>query len=234
MKNLKKLPVNNRGSFTTVLVVLLFAVLFLPACKRSNDDVQPGAALSVVNLISGNSAIDFYLNNQRVNGTSLLYLQRLAYFNTFPGLNKFDVTIGGTLQGLATDTATLAPGKFHSLFIVEDGNTQFLLTTDDLADPPAGKAKVRFVNVSPDAPNVDLLVSGGASLFTNQGFKSYTDFTLVDPATYTFEIQQSGESAVKATSSDIKIEAGKTYTVLVYGLWNGTAQQAFAVDAMEN
>jgi hypothetical protein len=234
MKKLKKMPVNNPGYFTAVFIMLLSAALSLSSCKRTNDDAQPTAALSVVNLIPGNSAIDFYLDNLKLNNPSMLYMQSLSYFNAYPGVRKFDVTTGGTFQALATDTATLKSGKYYSLFVSQKQNVQFLLTMDDLSDPPAGKAKVRFVDLSPDAPNVDMVIPEGTVLFTNQGYRSNTNFETIDPGIYTIQLHQAGNSVAKVTNSNVKIDAGNTYTIIAHGLWNGTGDVAINIDVMKN
>ncbi|CAM3484759.1 DUF4397 domain-containing protein [Pontibacter korlensis] len=87
---------------------------------------------------------------------------------------------------------------------------------DDLTAPASGKAHVRFVHLSPDAPNVDVVVQGGPVLFSDMEFKEASAFTPVDAGSYTVEVQpvNSDDAAVSAT---LNLQSGKIYTVFARG-----------------
>jgi hypothetical protein len=77
---------------------------------------------------------------------------------------------------------------YHTLFAVakrkpsklNPGNRDSLiLVYDDLDAPASGKVKIRFANFSPDAPNVSFAQAGGIAIFTNVGYGSFADQTVL-------------------------------------------------------
>ncbi|MFP3491116.1 DUF4397 domain-containing protein, partial [Staphylococcus sp. SIMBA_130] len=58
-----------------------------------------------------------------------------------------------------------------------------LWALNDDMEASEGKAKVRVVHASPDAPNVDIAVKDGDVLFSDVAFKSTSDYAEVDPMT---------------------------------------------------
>ena len=231
MKPFKNLSGDNKRNFKVLFITLFsIAILFASCTKRSHEEVAPGASLLVANAIPRSTSIDFYLDNQRVNLQSMFFSQGLDYFYVVPGLKKLDITLGESGQVLATDTATLKVGNYYSLFAIEKGMAEFVVAKDDLSNPPSGKAKIRFIHLSPDAPNIDIAIAGGATLYTNRTYKSYTDFMLVDPTNYTLNIRQTGNTAVKIAKADVQIEVSGIYTIMAIGFWNGAPQQNLTFD----
>jgi hypothetical protein len=50
--------------------------------------------------------------------------------------------------------------------------------------------------LSPNAPAVDVALTGGAVVFGNKAFKDYTAFTPLDAGTYNLEVRVAGTSTV--------------------------------------
>ncbi|MCB0210789.1 MAG: DUF4397 domain-containing protein [Anaerolineae bacterium] len=100
-------------------------------------------------------------------------------------------------------------------------NSEALVLTDDNTPPEAGKAKVRFIHVSPDAPAVDVAVKDGDVLASSVAFKSASNYITVDANRYTLEIRSAGSSDVVLDVPWATLPSGSTSTVLVMGLANG-------------
>ncbi len=144
-------------------------------------------------------------------------------------------TTGATAAGTTTPVGAagaagisgsveLAAGKAYSLVVVGTSSSQQTLTlTDDLTAPPSGKAKVRFVHASPDAPAVDVAVSGAATpAFGNVAFKGATDYATVDAGTVTLNVNAAGTSNTVLALPNVTLDAGAVYTIYAVGLANGT------------
>ena len=59
-------------------------------------------------------------------------------------------------------------GSYYTVFAADSvANIAPLVLADDLTTPAAGKAHVRFVHLSPNAPAVDVAVTAGPVLFAN-------------------------------------------------------------------
>jgi len=96
-----------------------------------------------------------------------------------------------------------------------------LVLEDNNAMPAAGKAHVRFVHASPDAPAVDIAVTGGPVLFSNIPFKGIGDYLPVDAATYDLEVRLAGTETVALSVPGVMLDEGNVYTIFAMGLAGG-------------
>lgn len=88
---------------------------------------------------------------------------------------------------------------------------------DPVAAPnePAESASLRFVQASPDAPNVDVFVDGVA-LLTNVPFKGTADYLVVPSGTPRITVRATATSALILDQS-IPLTPGRKYTMLITG-----------------
>ena len=100
-------------------------------------------------------------------------------------------------------------------------NIEPLVLEDNNTAPAAGKAHVRFVHASPDAPAVDIAVKGGPVLFSNIAFKGVGAYTPVAAGTYDLEVRPAGKMDVVLAVPGVKLEDGAVYTVFAMGLAGG-------------
>jgi hypothetical protein len=222
-------------SFKVLGIVLFGMTILLTACKKISDTTQADTtSLNVVNASPGNLAINFYLNNVFVAGPSLSYTERSGYIQTYAGGTKFDASVGGTNQLILTSTINLISQKYYTLFFAGTNQSPAVVfTEDDLFSPATGKAKIRFIHLSPDAPALDLAIKGGMTLFGARDFKSVSDFIEIDPATYSFQLKAGTSSAV-AELINVPIEAGRIYTVWAGGLMAASSSDPISIQAMAN
>src|SRR5690606_26518839 len=95
------------------------------------------------------------------------------------------------------------------------------LAEDNLTSPASGKVKIRFANFMTGSPQLDVYEQAAAdSLFGKKSFKTVSAFKEVEPGDKTFELRQTGQTAVKL-SVPVTLEAGKIYTLTAAGLWTG-------------
>ena len=96
-----------------------------------------------------------------------------------------------------------------------------LVLVDNNSAPAAGKAHVRFVHASPDAPAVDIGVTGGPVLFSNVPFKGVGDYLPVGAGTYDLEVRIAGTETVALSVPGLTLNEGTVYTVFATGLAGG-------------
>ena len=97
-----------------------------------------------------------------------------------------------------------------------------LVLMDNNSAPEAGKAHVRFVHASPDAPAVDIAVAdGGPVLFSNIAFKGVGDYLPVDAGTYDLEARVAGTDTVALSVPGVALDEGTVYTIFAMGLVEG-------------
>lgn len=142
---------------------------------------------------------------------------------------------GGTyaIKVLPAGAAADATGVIEANVTVEGGRAYTIaamgklaaigpvVLSDDRSAPGAGKARVRLVHASPDAPAVDVAVKGGPVLFSNIAFKAASAFGEVAAGTYDLEVRAAGTTTVALAVPGVKLEAGRTYSVFALGLLQG-------------
>lgn len=87
----------------------------------------------------------------------------------------------------------------------------------DTAAITDGKARVRAVHNSPDAPAVDIAVAGGPVLFSGLAFPNASDFAEVAAGTYDLEIRPAGTMDVALAIPGVTLEPGMIYNVYAVG-----------------
>ncbi len=101
---------------------------------------------------------------------------------------------------------------------------------DDNAAPSEGKAKVRFVHTSPDAPPVDIAVRDGPTIFPNVAFKSVAGYVTVDAGTYALDVRPAGATSVALSVPGVVLRPGQIVTFFGAGLLSANTLSAVAVD----
>ncbi len=82
---------------------------------------------------------------------------------------------------------------------------------DDLTPPAAGRANVRLLPASLEAPSVDVLAEGGPVLARDAELGEPTDYTPAPAGSWTVRAEGGGTSGM----TDLALDAGTVYTLLV-------------------
>lgn len=210
----------------------------LSSCLKSHNDyyAPPVAYVSFIQASPDEPPLDFYLNNNKVNTVPLLYGNGIDYFRAYMGTRIVNFYNQGSTSKIFSDTIHLNTDVAYSLFLANTAaHPEVVLLTDSLSRPPAEKASVRFVNLSPDAPAVDLAVKDSAAFVSNKAFKGYTSFLPVQAKSYTFEVRQHGTNTVLATLANVNLNSGLVYTIWLHGLAASTSDSdKLSVDMVTN
>ena len=198
-------------------------------------EVAGKSNLMVVHASPDAPSVDLYLDENKVNGDPLEFPNNTGYLQIDAGARKVAVNPAGSNTSVISDTLTFDPNKSYSLFAINVvASIEAIATEDDLTPPAAGKAHIRFLHLSPDAPAVDIAVKGGPTLFPNSKFKDVSDFLPVDAASYDIEVRVAGTNNVALELNGINLEAGKIYTVFAKGLLAGQGNQALGAQIIVN
>ncbi|MDQ3811118.1 MAG: DUF4397 domain-containing protein [Chloroflexota bacterium] len=177
------------------------------------------------------AAVDVLIDGQRAVA-ALPFKSASPYTQIPAGTRSVRVTPAGQ-GGNAVLSADVPLQAGQSLTLVAVGRPPELSALplqDDNAAPPAGKAKVRFVHTSPDAPPVDIAVRGGPTIFPNVGFKSVAGYVTVDAGTYALDVRPAGTSSVALSVPGVILQSGQIVTFFGAGLLNANTLSAVAID----
>lgn len=130
------------------------------------------------------------------------------------------VPTGGTADQAVIDvTPTLTAGQAYEVvaagLVAEIGAQIYPVNLSMLA---ADTARVRVVHTSPDAPAVDIAVTGGDVLVPNLAFPAASDYLEVPAAAYDLEVRPTGTMDVALPLPGVELQAGMAYSVYAIGL----------------
>jgi hypothetical protein len=217
-----KISTNIKSSLKMLFAAVTVSAV-LVSCSKDFDNT-PAPSVSGVNIIHATpttESLDFFVDNTRANSEEFSFGKKLGYYSLYSGSRQIAVSKKNTSTPLLTEKFNLQPERVYSLFIYDKLETpKFLLVKDSASAPGNGKANVRFINLSPDAPVLNLAINGSATdLFTDKAFKQYSEFKTIDAGEkVTFNVKNKETGLVETSLPDIKIESGKTYTIWVKGL----------------
>ena len=215
----------------------LLAALTLTSC--SDDDANPVAPAAQARVMAIHASPDApgvdLLVDGNIAGTNLQFPNNTAYLGVASGTHNIKVNVTGTSTTVINASPDLGAGINYSVFAIDSvSKISALVLTDDLTAPASGKAHVRFVHLSPNAPAVDVAVTGGPVLFSNVSFKGYSPFTPVTAGTYDLEVRLAGTSTVVLPLPGITLTNGKIYTVFARGFAGGSGAQALGAQIIAN
>lgn len=155
-----------------------------------------------------------------VNGATALtnvpYPVSSEYLPITSGSTRLQVKVAGTETSVIDATVPLSALKSYSVFAVNFVSAiEPLLLEDDRSAPAAGKARLRVIHGSADAPAVDVAVDGSVQI-ANLSFKGASAYLEVPAGTYPVEVRAAGTSTA-LLSANLTLEAGGVYTVLAKG-----------------
>jgi hypothetical protein len=210
-------------SVAILATLLLGFVMAVPTSGAAAD-----AMIRVVHASPDAPAVDVYLNGQRAIA-NLKFTEGTSYAAVPAAAYRVQVFPAGTGPGgtaVIDANLNLAGGVAYTVAAVNVvAKIEAIVLTDDLTMPAAGKAHLRVVHASPDAPAVDVAVKGGPVAFRNAAFKAATPYAPLDAGTYQFEIRPAGTTQAVLTTDPVSLAAGRIYTVFAMGqVGNNTLQ----------
>lgn len=166
---------------------------------------------------------------------NLAFGDNTPYRFTLSGTRSIRVNVAGTSTTVISARPRLERGTFYSVFAANQvAAIEPVVTVDDLTPPANGLAHARFIHLSPNAPAVDIAVTGGPVVWGNASFKDATAFTPLAAGTYDLEVRLAGSSTVVLPLPGIRLERGRIYTFYAKGLVGGAGAQALGAGAIQN
>jgi hypothetical protein len=229
-----------QSMFFPLLLAGLSLGLFIPGCSKDDEtpvnSPPPGnARVMVVHASPDAPGVDLFVDNVRVD-SNLTFLQNTGYLTVTAGLRTVKVTATGSNTVVIQGPVPVTAGMVYSVFATDSlASITPLLLIDTLTTPAAGKAHVRFLHLSPNAPAVDITLEDGTVVFGNRAFGEHTAFTPLDAGAYVLQVRLAGTSTVVLTLPSITLTAGKIYTVYAKGFVGvSSGAQALGAEIIEN
>lgn len=226
----------------TLGLAMIAVNIFAVSCS-DDDEANPigsttpqTADVLIVHASPDAPGVDIFVDNQGPAVSNLTFPANTGYVALNSGTRNVKVNVTNTSTTVINADLNLDPNGAYTVFAIDSvSSIEPLVLADDLSTPAAGKAHVRFVHLSPDAPAVDIaLAGGGAVVFANVAFKGFDGFTPLDAGTYDLEVRIAGTGTVVLPLPGITLQTGKIYTVFAKGFVGGTGAQALGAEIIVN
>ena len=198
----------------------VLAAVVAPAASPTQAQ-ENNANIRVIHGSPDAPAVDIYVNGAKA--ISNLAFKEATDWTPLPaGTYAVKVTAAGGTDAVIEASLPLESGKYYTVLAtgkLADISAKVLV--DDLSTLAPGKARLRVVHASPDAPAVDVAVKGGPVLVSNLSYPNSTDYLTVDKMTVDVEIRAAGTETVALAVPGFALEEGKSYSVYALGLLNG-------------
>lgn len=215
-----------------IISLFIIAVTGLASCKN-NDNVFPKTVTTGLNIINAsNDTLNLFINGTRQKNLTLTSGGQSFYLPVAAGLQNYQFKKNGGIDILFSVPLTLKDSVNNSLYITEETTTSSFNTVDVLDTTGINlkpKAKIRFVNASPDAGDLNVTVGSSVS-FSAIAFQHTAAFTLIDTGLMAMKVKRVG-SDVASVDTSIKLAAGHMYTLFSKGslTGKGTAKLSLAL-----
>ncbi len=234
----------------TVLAGLSSCVDPMPEPQPATGPVTERARIQVVNLVPGAEPFAVQVDNEGTQTAPYAGQGQLAanYQQVAAGTRQIRLRSGNVTRPVVASSNFLANTN-HTLFITDTiarpaagtdpGGPRALLVQDNLTAPAAGRAHVRFLQLSPNAGTLGLFESAtNLALATPRGYRAtataatvtprvdFVAFTPIDARPYVLEAKAGATTAPVAGPTTVNFEAGGIYTVVLRGLRGRTGAEA--------
>lgn|GEM_PF-2434167 len=174
--------------------------------------------LRIIHASPGAPPVDIYLN-QKLAASSVGYKDVLPYLNVQAGHYLIEVyPAGQTDSPLLARTLNVQAGQSYTLAASDlPEELQLYAYLDDPA-PTAGQARLRFIHLSPDSPEVDIRTGAGTTLFGKVGFGQSTAYATAPPGSVDLQVLVSGTEQIVLALSERPLAGDSVTTVVAVGL----------------
>lgn len=228
----------SKSAKTLLLCLIIFSASFFTACNDDDNPIVPPAQtseLSITHASPDAPNVDIFIGTTLVR-SNVAYLSTLQYVDLVPGNNQIVFKTAGTSTVLIDTTIFFQQDKFYSIFVMDSlANIQPLLVIDDLELPGSLNSNIRFINLSPNSPSVNIQAQGKANpWFPFYSFGQAADFRPVTAGTYNIEMISTVSATILLTAPNVVLTQGRIYTLISNGFVGGTGNQALGFTMITN
>ena len=211
----------------------------LPAAEVAG---RKNALARFVHAVPGLAAVDLYANDGKAFAAAA-YKSVSAYGELPSASQSFRLRLAGqeTAEPLTEKSESFGTGRHHTIvalparaagLFAKEGGVELRFVADEFSEPAAGRAKVRVINASPDMDELDLYAAGRAeALVKGAKYGSATGYSEIEPAGGGLEVRRAGENITTLAVPNVKMEAGRLYTIFIVGGTKGASKlEAFVVE----
>ena len=200
------------------LVIALAMMTMFAAGSRAQESLpEPSTTIRVMNVAEGSPAADIAVDGE-VRYSSLGYGEVTQYDSVTPGDHEFEITFpGDDSVAPITQSQTIEPGNAALVLIVNgDSGPEVQTYSVDLDRTSDGTARVRLINASPDAGELDVYGESDR-WFKNVGNGSASDYKEVNYGIRDITVRNDDDDAPLVDAPQTKLNWGVVYDMVLFG-----------------
>lgn len=195
---------------------------------------ESDSCVNVIHASPDAPAVDVWVNGQ-VALSNVAFGDFSGWIALPAGEYQIQVTPAGQGAEAAVIDATVAIEPGVAYHIAAAGNVAEIapqIYQADLSQADEGNARVRVIHTSPDAPAVDIALTGGDVLIPALEFPNASDFLEVPADTYDLEVRPAGSMDVALPLPGVMLEAGMAYDVFAIGQLSDGSLSVLVIPSM--
>ncbi|MFC4777204.1 DUF4397 domain-containing protein [Paenibacillus sp. GCM10023252] len=189
-----------------------------------NPNNMPPSTYASVRLLHASPdapAVDVYANGTLI-ASNIKYKDSTPYLMIPAGSYSIEIKPAGSQTAVLTKTVSFKEGTAYTAAAAGKlANLTLNAYVDDVT-PVQGQAKIRFIHLAPGAPNVDIKVKNGPTLYSDVAFGEAGAYLTVPPGSVDLQVFPTGSNKAVLTVPGVKLEPSTVYTIAAVGLAGGT------------
>jgi len=180
----------------------------------------PGMAyIRMFHAAPGAPEVDIYANGKQV-AKRLAYGQFTDYISLAMGTYTIEAFPVGLKDSPVLRITLPIESKVYTLALIGIlPRIGILPIVDEFVAFSPGTANIRFANLSPNAPSLNLALRGGLNLFTDVSYTEVSDYIPMRPGNYNLVVTPATSSTVVTAVPRVRILPRRNLTFYVLGLY---------------
>lgn len=177
------------------------------------------SAIRVLHASPNTPSIDVYANGNII-AKNLAYKEFLKYIPIPSGNYNIKIYTSGEIINPIINTIIYIPEHTVSNLasIGEPLDTSLHTIPEPVLAQNLKSPCIRFVNLSPNSPAVDIKLSDGTKIIGNVAYKEITNYLCAPSETYSFIITPTGSNNVLLAVPNLQLHSNNYYTMYLVGL----------------
>jgi len=207
------------------LMLMGSMIVLMSGCLKDGSTNQVPVAQTSVSFYDADpdgNTLGIIMNGTQINSVAFQYKTYTGYATIEPGVKTLKFTSVSTTNSLHDTTYTLAAFKAYSVFVSKRPNTATLtsvLTDNSGVISTTGNTLIRFANMSPDSPALDIKIVGQETKPIAVGLRylqvgNYVEFASSDD---TVEIRRSSDGHLVQSIALTSLTGGTFQTIILSG-----------------
>lgn len=183
--------------------------------------IIPGVTpVSFVRFLNANPSVgpvDIYVNGRLV-ASSLNYRSFTEYMKTLPGFYRVAVFRAGTRRNpLVTTRMNISARRIYTMALTgTQAQSTLEMITDERRNLNPNRSYVRFVQLSPNAPLMDVYVDDRL-IITDLAYEEVSRYLALNPGRHNIKLKESSTNKVILEDPNMTVKGGRSYTVYIVG-----------------